>query len=251
MIVFILVGVCGGVLGALFIKASRVWACTFRRIPAIKRYPLLEVFLVALVTGLVSFWNKYTRYPVAELLYELASPCHAFTSTGTGLCPTEENIPHVIWYLAVAFVIKSLLTVVTFGVKLPAGIYVPSMVVGGLFGRIVGHTVQYLTLTYPHWGIFAACSANGNPESCVTPGVYALVAAGATMCGVTRLSVTLAVILFELTGSLEHVLPFSIGVLVSKWTADALEPLSIYVGHHGHIPCKTPTNNPTRTSSQT
>lgn len=48
------------------------------------------------------------------------------------------------------------------------------------------------------------------------------------MCGVTRLSVTLAVILFELTGSLEHVLPFSIGVLVSKWTADALEPLSIY-----------------------
>lgn len=48
------------------------------------------------------------------------------------------------------------------------------------------------------------------------------------MCGVTRLSVTLAVILFELTGSLEHVLPFSIGVLISKWTADALEPLSIY-----------------------
>lgn len=26
----------------------------------------------------------------------------------------------------------------------------------------------------------------------------------------------------------DHVLPFSIGVLVSKWTADALEPLSIY-----------------------
>ena len=48
------------------------------------------------------------------------------------------------------------------------------------------------------------------------------------MCGVTRLSVTLAVILFELTGSLDHVLPFSLSVLVAKWTADALEPLSIY-----------------------
>jgi chloride channel 3/4/5 len=65
-------------------------------------------------------------------------------------------------------------------------------------------------------------------ESCVTPGVYALVAAGATMCGVTRLSVTLAVILFELTGSLDHVLPVSLGVLCAKWTADAVEPLSIY-----------------------
>ena len=43
-----------------------------------------------------------------------------------------------------------------------------------------------------------------------------------------RLSVTLAVILFELTGSLDHVLPFSLGVLIAKWTADAVEPLSIY-----------------------
>lgn len=102
------------------------------------------------------------------------------------------------------------------------------MVVGGLLGRIVGHFVQWLTITYPDFGLFASCPADGNPESCVVPGVYALVAAGATMCGVTRLSVTLAVILFELTGSLEHVLPFALGVLIAKWTADALEPLSIY-----------------------
>ena len=103
------------------------------------------------------------------------------------------------------------------------------MVVGGLLGRIVGHIVQYLALNYSHTGLFGTCNADDNPEACVVPGVYAMVAAGATMTGVTRLSVTLAVILFELTGSLDHVLPFSIGILVSKWTADALEPLSIYV----------------------
>lgn len=120
------------------------------------------------------------------------------------------------------------MTTISFGIKVPAGIYVPSMVVGGLLGRIVGHSVQYLTLTYPNAAIFGGFPDNGNPEAIVTPGVYALVCAGATMCGVTRLSVTLAVILFELTGSLEHVLPFSIGILISKWTADALEPLSIY-----------------------
>jgi chloride channel 3/4/5 len=49
------------------------------------------------------------------------------------------------------------------------------------------------------------------------------------MCGVTRLSVTLAIILFELTGSLDYVLPFSLAILVAKWTADLMEPLSIYV----------------------
>ncbi|KAI5207072.1 hypothetical protein E4T39_02139 [Aureobasidium subglaciale] len=244
MAIFILLGVLGGTLGALFIKASRLWATTFRRIPTIKKYPVLEVFLVALITGLVSFWNRYTRIPVSELLFELASPCSSFSSSGYGLCPTEENIPNVIGYLCIAFFIKSALTIVTFGIKLPAGIYVPSMVVGGLLGRIVGHTVQLITLKYPQLEIFGNCPANGNPESCVVPGVYALVAAGATMTGVTRLSVTLAVILFELTGSLEHVLPFSIGVLVSKWTADALEPLSIYdlltdMNHYPYLDAKS------------
>ncbi|KAI5357159.1 Putative CBS domain, chloride channel, voltage gated, chloride channel, core [Septoria linicola] len=228
IIVFAALGVLGGIMGALFIKASRFWAKTFRKLTFVKSYPVLEVFLVALVTGLVSYWNRYLRLPVAELLYELAAPCYSFSSSDSALCPTQEQIPSTIGYLLIAFLIKAILTTVTFGIKVPAGIYVPSMVVGGLLGRIVGHIVQLLVLNYPDLAFFSDCDSNGNPESCVVPGVYALVAAGATMCGVTRLSVTLAVILFELTGSLEHVLPFSLGVLIAKWTADALEPLSIY-----------------------
>ena len=228
MVAFILLGILGGGLGAIFIKASRIWARTFRRIPAIKKMPILEVALVALVTGLVSYWNRYTKLAVTELLFELASPC--IQDEASGLCPTDPaEIGGIIRYLSVAFIIKSLLTTITFGIKVPAGIYVPSMVVGGLLGRIVGHTVQYLVLAYPEGALFGSCPKDGGLESCVTPGVYALVAAGATMCGVTRLSVTLAVILFELTGSLDHVLPFSLSVLVAKWTADAIEPLSIYV----------------------
>lgn len=229
MIIFIFLGILGGAAGALFIKASNLWAKSFRRIPAIKRWPMLEVVLVAVLTGVVSFWNRYTKLPVSELLFELARPCDdPETEIATGLCPRSEGIGEIIRYLSVAFVIKSLLTIVTFGIKVPAGIYVPSMVVGGLMGRIVGHIVQYMAVEYPDYLPFAACPAYTGMESCVTPGVYALVAAGATMCGVTRLSVTLPVILFELTGSLNHVLPFSVAVLCAKWTADAIEPRSIY-----------------------
>jgi chloride channel 3/4/5 len=228
MFAFVFLGILGGALGALFIKATRIWAMTFRRIPLIKKYPALEVLLVALITGIISFWNRYTNIPVTELLLEIASPCDTYVDSGFALCPNRERIPTIIWYLSIAFVIKAFLTTITFGIKVPAGIYVPSMVVGGLLGRIVGHTVQYLALTYPDTGFFGHCDPLGPPEDCVVPGVYAMVAAGATMCGVTRLSVTLAVILFELTGSLDHVLPFSIGILVSKWTADFIEPRSIY-----------------------
>ncbi|KAJ5170825.1 Cystathionine beta-synthase core [Penicillium coprophilum] len=225
--IFILLGVMGGAAGALFIKASSLWARSFRRIPAIKRWPMLEVFLVALLTGIVSFWNRYTKLPVTELLFELASPCESDVES-TGLCPRTDGILEVVQYLMVAFVIKSFLTIITFGIKVPAGIYVPSMVVGGLMGRIVGHLIQYWALRHPTFFLFDSCPAVAGIESCVTPGVYALIAAGATMCGVTRLSVTLAVILFELTGSLNHVLPFSLSVLCAKWTADAIEPRSIY-----------------------
>ena len=224
---FVVLGVLGGIAGALFIKASRTWAKTFRRIRVIKNNPLIEVMLVALITGLLSFWNRYTQLPVTELLLELASPCEE--RSHTGLCPeSKDEIGSILHYLVIAFIIKSFLTIVTFGIKVPAGIYVPSMVVGGLMGRIYGHIVQYATLAYPDYFLFHNCPLEGSVERCVTPGIYALVAAGATMCGVTRLSVTLVVILFELTGSLDHVLPFSLAVLVAKWTADAVEPLSIY-----------------------
>jgi chloride channel 3/4/5 len=228
MAVFILLGVLGGVCGALFIKASKFWATSFRRLPFIKGWPVVEIMLVASVTGIISYWNRYTKLAVTELLFELASPCNPNERTNDLLCPTYEQIPSVIGYLSIAFFVKSLLTIVSFGTKVPAGIYVPSMVVGGLLGRIVGLAVQYVVYSFPDAAIFESCKAEGGAGVCVVPGVYAMVAAGATMCGVTRLSVTLAVILFELTGSLDHVLPFSIAILVSKWTADALEPLSIY-----------------------
>jgi chloride channel 3/4/5 len=225
---FILVGILGGAAGALFIKASRKWAVTFRKIPVIKRYPLVEVILVALITALTGYWNSLTKLPVAKLLLNLAAPCDDDSRDELGLCPnTIDEIPPIMRTLLAAFIIKGFLTIITFGIKVPAGIYVPSMVVGGLMGRIVGHSVQWIVLRFPDLSIWGTCPVYST-ASCVQPGVYGLIAAGATMCGVTRLSVTLAVILFELTGSLDYVLPFSLSILVAKWTADAIEPLSIY-----------------------
>lgn len=226
---FILVGVLGGAAGAFFIKASRRWAKTFRRIPMIKSHPLLEVILVAFITGLIGYWNVFTKLPVAKLLYNLAAPCDDRDNNleNLGLCPEKsDDIPPILLNLLTAFLIKGFLTIITFGIKVPAGIYVPSMVVGGLMGRFVGHVVQWAVMATPEWTVWGDCSKTG--ATCIQPGVYGLIAAGSTMCGVTRLSVTLAVILFELTGSLDYVLPFSLAILVAKWVADAIEPLSIY-----------------------
>jgi chloride channel 3/4/5 len=114
---FIAVGILGGVAGAVFIKASRAWAQSFRKIPVVKKWPLVEVMLVAFLTGLVSYWNPYTKVPVAKLLFSLASPCDSEKLDDMGLCPSNiDEIFPVVTSLAIAFFIKGVLTIITFGI---------------------------------------------------------------------------------------------------------------------------------------
>lgn len=116
---FVFLGVLGGALGALFIKASKHWAQSFRRMEIIKAYPMFEVLLVALTTGLMSYWNGLTRLPVAKLLLNLASPCGGPDEDRNelGLCPkSADDIWPVVATLLVAFLIKGFLTVITFGI---------------------------------------------------------------------------------------------------------------------------------------
>lgn len=116
---FIFVGVLGGAVGALFIKASKYWAQTFRRSQIIKKFPVIEVMLVSLVTGLMSYWNSLTKLPVAELLLNVASPCEGpdVEREELTLCPKSiDDIPPILLHLAIALLIKGFLTVITFGI---------------------------------------------------------------------------------------------------------------------------------------
>ncbi|KAK9323751.1 chloride channel [Lipomyces orientalis] len=248
-LIFVFIGACGGVIGAAFGRLNVWWTRIWRRNQFVSQHPVVDVMLMAAVTAAISYFNVYTQKPASELLYDLARTCTYRTASSLdssldyeeddALCPTSMAMyASSIWSLTVAFVIKSVLTAVTIGLKVPAGIYVPSMVSGALFGRIVGLSVQWLQYKAPHLFLFSSCPAGNDPRACTIPGVYAIVGAGAVMAGVTRMTVTLAVILFELTGSLDHVLPISVAILISKWVAQALEPNSIYdvIMHNNNFP---------------
>ena len=62
----------------------------------------------------------------------------------------------------------------------------------------------------------------------VDPVMYSMVGAAATISGVTRMTVSLIIIMFELTGSLNNVLPLMISIMVSKWVADGLVRDSLF-----------------------
>jgi hypothetical protein len=78
--------------------------------------------------------------------------------------------------------VKGVLTIVTFGIKVPAGIFIPTLGVGACAGRVVGIGVQWLQAHYPNNSIFNVC---GGDLDCVIPGLYAMVGAAATLSGVT------------------------------------------------------------------
>lgn len=65
-------------------------------------------------------------------------------------------------------------------------------------------------------------------HTCVTPGLYAMVGAAAALGGVTRMTVSLVVIMFELTGGLQYIVPLMAAVMTAKWVGDAFGREGMY-----------------------
>lgn len=64
---------------------------------------------------------------------------------------------------------------------------------------------------YPQSGIFMVCDPD---VPCITPGTYAFLGAAAALSGVMRITVTVVVIMFELTGALTYILPTMVSLIV-------------------------------------
>ena len=87
--------------------------------------------------------------------------------------------------MVITLVFKIILIIITFGLRIPSGIFSPSMAVGACAGRILGVVLLELQKNYPdHWA-FSHCRPD---DECIIPGVYAMVGAAAALSGVTRMT---------------------------------------------------------------
>ena len=78
------------------------------------------------------------------------------------------------------------------------------MAIGASFGRMVGILVEAIHDAHPTSPFFAACEPD---VPCITPGTYAFLGAGAALSGIMHITVSVVVIMFELTGALTYILP--------------------------------------------
>lgn len=224
MVPFVALGIIGGCYGGLFIKLNMKIA-KWRKSSRWATFPVLEVLVVALVTALINFPNKFTRAQSSELVYTLFAECKAIADDQFGICKTGAALGGVIVLLLEAAALGFVLASVTFGLQIPAGIILPSMAIGALYGRALGILVQIWQKNHSGALIFAGCEPD---IPCITPGTYAIIGAASALGGVTRMTVSIVVIMFELTGALTYVLPIMIAVMVSKWVGDAFGKRGIY-----------------------
>ncbi|XP_065182931.1 H(+)/Cl(-) exchange transporter 5-like [Sycon ciliatum] len=243
---FLALGVFGGVFGAIFIHAN-LWWCKLRRSTRLGKYPIIEVLGVSFLTAMFAYPNQYTRMGASELIAVLVKSCSA--ADASLLCDYNQSsilnvndrysehydevalsgVMRSLWLLTLAMVFKGFITVFTFGLKVPSGLFIPSMAVGACVGRIVGIGMQQLAWRYKDHSFFLYFCPTS--VGCIEPGLYAMVGAAASLGGVTRMTVSLVVIMFELTGGLQYIVPLMVAIMTSKWVGDSLSKGGIYDGH--------------------
>ncbi|KAH9913990.1 chloride channel [Epithele typhae] len=197
LIPWVFLSVVGGLIGSLLIKLNTA-AAVYRRNSILNDHPIIES---------------------SELVANLFQECDTTKTDYHGLCnPTALGAN--VFLLVLTAIVKVGFTAWTFGMMIPAGIFLPTITIGACLGRAVGLITQ---------GLLDILLLPPDPTvRCISPGFYAVIGASAALGGVTRMTISLVVILFELTGALSHVLPIMISVMLAKWVGDALGRDGIY-----------------------
>ncbi|KAL4801477.1 chloride channel [Aspergillus unguis] len=223
LIPFIILGIVGGLYGAFLIRLNMRLA-NWRRTRNFCR-PVIEVVVVSLLSALINFPNLFMRAQNSELVHSLFAECNIGTPDPFGLCKTGAASASTVALLLGAAVLGFFLAAMTFGLDIPAGIILPSFAIGALYGRALGTVFKMWQDAFPGFFLFGNCEPD---IPCVTPGLYAIVGAASALGGATRMTVSIVVIMFELTGALTYVIPIMIAVMLSKWCGDIFGKRGIY-----------------------
>lgn len=213
IIFWVIIGIFGGLYGAFVVKLN-IQVAAFRR-KHLAKHGVAEAVVLAVLTAMVGYFNRFLRIDMTEMMSILFRECEG-GGDYDNLCQQWAQWP-MVNSLLLATIIRTGFVIISYGAKVPAGIFVPSMAIGATFGRMVGIIVKAVYRAYPQSGIFTSC----DPDlPCITPGTYAFLGAAAALSGVMRITVTVVVIMFELTGALTYILPTMIVILVAKAVGD-------------------------------
>ncbi|NXP11990.1 CLCN2 protein, partial [Thinocorus orbignyianus] len=230
---FAVIGIASGFGGALFVYLNRKIVQFMRRQKTINRFlmkkRLLFPALVTLIISTLTFPPGFGQFMAGQLTQKdtLVTLFDNQTWTKQGLNDEFEYLgileawrrprSNVFITLVVFILMKFWMSALATTIPVPCGAFMPVFVIGAAFGRLVGES---MAAWFPD-GIHTDSNIYR-----IVPGGYAVVGAAALSGAVTH-TVSTAVIVFELTGQISHILPVMIAVILANAVAQSLQP-SLY-----------------------
>lgn len=224
LIIFVIMGAIGGLLGAFYNWANHKLTVFRMRYVRTKWLKVLEVLMVSAVSCTLAISMVYgieqcARIDSQDNPSSSAIQMHCkdgeYNSQASLWIQLPEdtvqsffhdsNGTHAIGSLLPFVVVYYILSIWTYGISVSSGLFIPCLLVGAAWGRIIGIALQ---ANFPDAPILA------------NPGKYALIGAAAQLGGVVRMTISLTVILIEATGSIIFGLPLMITLLTAKWVGD-------------------------------
>ncbi|XP_043975555.1 chloride channel protein 2-like [Gambusia affinis] len=227
---FAVLGIASGLIGALFVYLNRLIVQFIRKQNTINKFlmknRLLYPALVTLLISTLTFPPGFGQFMAAKLTQEesLRTLFDNRTWAKQGIAEEFDYMgkaqawihPQVnVFVTLVLFVImKFWMTALAITMPVPCGSFVPIIVIGAAFGRLVG---ECMAAWFPD-GIHSDESIY-----LIMPGAYA-VAGAAALSGAVTHTISTAVIVCELTGQISHILPVIIAVILANAVAQSLQP---------------------------
>ncbi|XP_068073938.2 chloride channel protein 2b isoform X5 [Danio rerio] len=230
---FAVIGIASGFGGALFVYLNRLIVQFMRKQKTINKFlmkkRLLYPALVTLLISTLSFPPGFGQFMAGQLTQKETLVSFFDNRTwakqgisedftfDTHLMAWKHPQANVFIILVIFIVMKFWMSALATTLPVPCGAFMPVFVIGAAFGRLVGES---MAAWFPE-GI----NTDGTIYP-IVPGGYAVVGAAALSGAVTH-TVSTAVIVFELTGQISHILPIMIAVILANAVAQSLQP-SIY-----------------------
>uniref|UniRef100_A0A671KDW0 Chloride channel protein 1-like n=1 Tax=Sinocyclocheilus anshuiensis TaxID=1608454 RepID=A0A671KDW0_9TELE len=230
---FAIIGISCGFLGAFFVYLNRQVVLIMRRPTALTRFltkhRLIYPGAVTLIIASFTFPPGFGQFMAGELMPRecINSLFDNFTWTKIWGSPAPPGLgrsaawlhPQVSVFviLLLFFVMKFWMSAVSTTMPVPSGAFMPVFILGAAFGRLVGEIMATL---FPNGILFDGIVYQ------ILPGGYAVIGAAA-MTGAVTHTVSTAVICFELTGQISHILPMMVAVILANMVAQGLQP-SLY-----------------------
>ncbi|XP_077454070.1 chloride channel protein 1-like [Stigmatopora argus] len=230
---FAIIGISCGFMGAFFVYLNRQVVLFMRRPTALTRFltkhRLIYPGAVTLIIATFTFPPGFGQFMAGELMPRecINSLFDNFTWTKISASSPPPGLGRsTVWLhpqvsvfviLVLFLVMKFWMSAVSTTMPIPSGAFMPVFILGAAFGRLVGEIMATL---FPNGILFDGIVYR------ILPGGYAVIGAAA-MTGAVTHTVSTAVICFELTGQISHILPMMVAVILANMVAQGLQP-SLY-----------------------